>query len=82
MRDSGIGFAVASAFASAGCTRILLVDSNEAGLKSAQDKLTTKYPELKALCLSVDISQEGAMEKALEKAMSNEGFRRVDYAGS
>ncbi len=77
---SGIGFAVASAFAKGGCTRILLVDLNEAGLKLAQDKLTKKFPDLKTLCLPVDISHEGAMAKALEMAMHDEKFGRLDYA--
>jgi NAD(P)-dependent dehydrogenase (short-subunit alcohol dehydrogenase family) len=76
----GIGYAVANAFAKAGCTRILLVDLNLEGLTAAQETLTKAHPDLRILCLPVDISKDGAMEKALESAMELDAFGRLDYA--
>jgi NAD(P)-dependent dehydrogenase (short-subunit alcohol dehydrogenase family) len=56
------------------------VDLNLSGLTAAQSTLTTSHPDLKTLCLPVDISQDGAMEKALETAMDLDSFGRLDYA--
>ena len=79
-RITGIGLATANAFAKAGCTRIILADLNLSGLTAAQSTLTDRYPNLKTLCLPVDISVEGAMEKALETAIDLDSFGRLDYA--
>jgi len=78
----GIGFAVATAFAKAGCTRIILIDLNTDGLKAASKKLWEQYPEAAFITSTVDISEPGAMEKALEVVTTetNGVFNRLDYA--
>ena len=81
MEIIGIGFAVANAFAKSGCTRIILVDQNESGLKTTQEKLTESHgPDLHVRCMTVDISQEQAMVNALEAVMQDPKFGRLDYA--
>jgi NAD(P)-dependent dehydrogenase (short-subunit alcohol dehydrogenase family) len=81
-RNPGIGFAVATAFAEAGCTRIILIDLNTEGLKAASKKLWERYPKAAFITSTVDISEPGAMEKALEVVITeNNGvFNRLDYA--
>jgi NAD(P)-dependent dehydrogenase (short-subunit alcohol dehydrogenase family) len=81
-RNPGIGFAVATAFAKAGCTRIILIDLNTEGLKAASKKLWGQYPEAAFITSTVDISEPGAMEKALEVVTTetNGVFNRLDYA--
>jgi NAD(P)-dependent dehydrogenase (short-subunit alcohol dehydrogenase family) len=73
---------VATAFAKAGCTRIILIDLNIAGLKAASKKLWEQYPEAVFITSTVDISEPGAMEKALEVVTTetNGVFNRLDYA--
>ena len=78
----GIGFAVATAFAKAGCARIILIDQNAGGLKAASKKLLALFPEAAFITSTVDISEPGAMEKALEEVttLTNGVFNRLDYA--
>jgi NAD(P)-dependent dehydrogenase (short-subunit alcohol dehydrogenase family) len=81
-RNPGIGFAVATAFAKAGCTRIILIDLNTNALKAASKKLWEQYPEAAFITSTVDISEPGAMEKGLEVVTTetNGVFNRLDYA--
>ena len=73
---------MATAFAKAGCTRIILIDLNAEGLKAASKKLWEQYPEAAFITSTVDISEPGAMEKALEVVTTetNGVFNRLDYA--
>ena len=56
------------------------MDLNESDLQKTQETLSKSRPDLRTLCLTVDISQDGAMAKALQGMMQHEHFGRLDYA--
>ncbi|KAK6076265.1 WD domain-containing protein [Seiridium cupressi] len=75
---TGIGAAVAKAFAAAGCIRIAITDRNADLLISAQDTITSAYRDLRVYAKAGDISDPAFVQSFVDDAVTK--FGRLDYA--
>lgn len=81
---SGIGRAAAIAFAEAGCTRLALLDLNEAGLQTSKDIVAqtvsaispSKTPDISIF--TVDVTSPESVTAAFSAVMAH--FPRIDYS--
>ncbi|KAJ5106936.1 oxidoreductase [Penicillium angulare] len=78
IRTTGIGRAIASAFAREGCMKIVIADLTESTLKEAHSEIEAKFPNVQVLSCVVDVSSPGDVQNLLDQAI--EKFGRVDYA--
>ncbi len=72
---SGIGLAMAHAFASQGA-HLMLLDLDEAGLKRAKSELLATYPGLRIETCVTSITDPSAVDEAMQKTV--ESFGRID----
>lgn len=81
-RTTGIGKAVAKAFAVAGCSGIALLDINQGGAESVASLIKRErphdQPELQIYSYGCDISDESSIVSTFEQVRRDLG--RVDYA--
>ncbi|KAL1865063.1 hypothetical protein VTK73DRAFT_5518 [Phialemonium thermophilum] len=75
---TGIGAAVARAFARSGCSRLALTDINHASLLQTKAAVLAINPSAQVLTLQGDIAAEGFHEAFV--AETTKAFDRVDYA--
>ncbi|KAH8658009.1 short-chain dehydrogenase [Xylariales sp. PMI_506] len=75
---SGIGSAVAKAFAKAGCSRLAITDVNPSSLQQTREALLSITPNAQILSRSGDISDESFVS-SFGKEVSKT-FSRLDYA--
>ncbi|KAK3081583.1 hypothetical protein LTS18_005145 [Coniosporium uncinatum] len=75
---TGIGAAVALAFAEAGCQRIAITDVNEELLDQTKSKIKSTASDLEVLAVAGDISSSDFAETFVNKVVSS--FGRIDYA--
>lgn len=74
---TGIGNAVALAFAESGCTKIAITDSNDALLSQTASTITTNFPDVDVCSTVGGISSERLVNSFIEGVL--ERFGRVDY---
>jgi NAD(P)-dependent dehydrogenase (short-subunit alcohol dehydrogenase family) len=75
---TGIGAAVAKAFARSGCTRIAITDVNRDTLAQTQAGILKISPQVEVLSLDGDISDEGFVTSFADQV--GKKFSRLDYA--
>ncbi|CAH0042543.1 unnamed protein product [Clonostachys rhizophaga] len=75
---TGIGAAVAKAFATSGCSRFAITDINEATLANTRRAISEINPQAKVCSAEGDISDPKFVESFLQKTTHT--FRRVDYS--
>ena len=75
---TGIGAAVATAFALSGCTRIAITDINRAGLESTKSALLKVSDQIKVLEGVGDVSDVDFVDSFMESVFAT--FSRIDYA--
>lgn len=75
---TGIGAAVARAFAVAGCERIAITDLNEETLDQTQRAISEAFPKAKLLVHPGNVADDGFAESFISKVAKF--FGRVDYA--
>ncbi|KAM0812243.1 hypothetical protein AB5N19_14560 [Seiridium cardinale] len=75
---TGIGAAVAKAFAAAGCIRIAITDRNADLLISVQDTITSAYKDVRVYAKAGDISDPAFVQSFVDDAVTK--FGRLDYA--
>ncbi|CAG9992121.1 unnamed protein product [Clonostachys byssicola] len=75
---TGIGAAVAKAFATSGCSRFAITDINETTLAKTRRAISEINPQAKICSAEGDISDPSFVESFLQKAAQT--FRRVDYS--
>ena len=71
---TGIGFAMARAFAKAGAAKIAVLGRTEKTLLSAKESIETLYPNTIVTAFTADVSNEGSVKGAFEKIKSTIGF--------
>lgn len=69
---SGIGFALARAFASNGC-KIVLIDINEDSLITAAASLREEYPEVSVSTFRASVTEEAELTEAVEFTIAKHG---------
>lgn len=69
---SGLGFVLARAFSSNGCT-IVLVDNNENFLSTAVANLRSEYPEVAASTFRASVTEEAELAQAVSFAIAEYG---------
>ncbi|KAJ5279338.1 hypothetical protein N7478_004710 [Penicillium angulare] len=72
------GWAIASAFASEGCMKIVIADLIESALKEAHSEIETEFSNVQILSCVVDVSSPEEIQNLIDKVIEN--FGRVDYA--
>ncbi|KIW72899.1 hypothetical protein PV04_01060 [Phialophora macrospora] len=75
---SGMGRAIALAYAVAGVTGFALLDLNEAGLAETRNLVSKTSPSAKVETYKCDVTQESSVISAYTAA--KEAFTRIDYA--
>ncbi|CAG9956987.1 unnamed protein product [Clonostachys rosea f. rosea IK726] len=75
---TGIGAAVAKAFATSGCSRFAITDINETTLANTRRAISEINPQARICSVEGDISDPGFVESFLQKAAQT--FQRVDYS--
>lgn len=75
---SGIGAAVARAFAKSGCTRLAITDINRDSLARTHDAIMAINPKAQVTSRAGDVSDESFVDSLMAEA--TRAFRRVDYA--
>ncbi|OIW33220.1 NAD(P)-binding protein [Coniochaeta ligniaria NRRL 30616] len=75
---TGIGAAVAKAFARSGCSRIAITDVNKETLMQTQASILTISPQAQVLSVDGDISDEKFVTSLAEQVATK--FSRLDYA--
>ncbi|KAK8114798.1 hypothetical protein PG999_006867 [Apiospora kogelbergensis] len=75
---TGIGAAVAKAFARSGCSRIAITDINKKSLESTRDAILEINPRAQITSRDGDISDEGFVDSLV--AGISKSFARLDYA--
>ncbi|KAI6779350.1 short-chain dehydrogenase [Emericellopsis cladophorae] len=75
---TGIGAAVARAFAVNGCTRFAITDLNATSLSSTHDAVRALNPSAEILSTSGDVSDESFVARFVKDAIGT--FGRVDYS--
>lgn len=75
---SGIGAAVARAFAKAGCTRFAITDINAASLDRTRDAILQISPKAEVHSKEGDISNETFVDSFVKTSSQNLG--RIDYS--
>lgn len=77
---SGIGRATSIGFAQQGCTKLALLDLNEAGLEETKSKVTAVLEDKDAdiLVIKTDVSSEDSVAAAFSSIRSH--FKRIDYS--
>lgn len=63
---SGIGAAIAHAFAAAGSTKIALLGRTESKLKAVANSISSKYPGIQLISPSTDISNQDSVNAAFD----------------
>lgn len=76
--SSGIGAAVAKAFATAGCERIAITDLNPTSLEQTREAILAAHPHTRVLTQAGNIAEEQFVETFFDAVVSE--FGRVDYA--
>lgn len=74
---TGIGNAIALAFAESGCTKIAITDRHDALLSQTTSTITTNFPDVDIYSTVGDISSERFVNGFIESVL--ERFGRVDY---
>ncbi|KAJ0164811.1 2-(R)-hydroxypropyl-CoM dehydrogenase [Colletotrichum tanaceti] len=77
---TGIGAAVARAFARSGCSRIAITDVNRKSLADTRDAILQIEPGTRVLSREGDISDEGFVDSLVRDVASS--FGRIDYSVS
>ncbi|KAJ5536390.1 hypothetical protein N7513_009576 [Penicillium frequentans] len=75
---TGIGAAVAHAFAVAGCKRIAITDVNEETLEKTRDAIAIAYPKVQLMAQPGNVADDQFAESFVSKVAK--AFGRVDYA--
>ena len=75
---SGIGAAVAKAFASAGCERIAITDLNPESLGKTREVIASAHPNVRLLTKVGNIEEEQFVESFIREIVTL--FGRLDYA--
>ncbi|KAJ5919919.1 hypothetical protein N7454_009754 [Penicillium verhagenii] len=75
---TGIGAAVAKAFAAAGCEKIAITDLNESTLEKTRDSIVKAHPMVQLLVHPGNVADDQFAESFISKVASK--FGRVDYA--
>ncbi|KAJ5947675.1 hypothetical protein N7466_000690 [Penicillium verhagenii] len=75
---TGIGAAVAKAFAAAGCEKIAITDLNESTLEKTRDSIVKAHPKVQLLAHPGNVADDKFAESFISKVTSKLG--RVDYA--
>lgn len=75
---TGIGAAVARAFAAAGCERIAITDLNPHTLEQTEKAITTAYSKVKLFVHPGNVADDHFAESFISKVTKT--FGRVDYA--
>ncbi|KAL3472554.1 hypothetical protein BJX99DRAFT_235376 [Aspergillus californicus] len=75
---TGIGAAVALAFAAAGCQRIAITDINASTLEHTRQALATAHPTAQVLAHAGSVAEDQFAESFVDKVVAR--FGRVDYA--
>ncbi|KAJ2968024.1 hypothetical protein NQ176_g9382 [Zarea fungicola] len=74
---TGIGSAVAAAFAAAGCSQLVIVDINKESLGETHRTILALNSQAKVLALHADVADEVCVKSVVDNAM--ETFHRIDY---
>ncbi|KAG0647009.1 2-(R)-hydroxypropyl-dehydrogenase [Hyphodiscus hymeniophilus] len=74
---TGMGAAVAKAFATAGCNKIAITDLNEQLLWDTRNAIESAYHAVKVLAIVGDVSSEAFVDSFIERVVNE--FGRVDY---
>ncbi|KAH8881022.1 oxidoreductase [Thozetella sp. PMI_491] len=75
---TGIGAAVARAFARSGCSRFAITDINPQSLESTRDAILAINRDAQVSCRPGDVSDESFVESFVSEATN--AFKRLDYA--
>ena len=75
---SGIGRAVAHVFVEEGCTRLILADRDEAGLRAVAEELKALNPEVRTCICVCDISLETDVQNMIDDGVK--AFGAIHYA--
>ncbi|KAJ5689183.1 hypothetical protein N7462_003575 [Penicillium macrosclerotiorum] len=75
---TGIGAAVARAFAVAGCEHIAITDLNECTLEHTRQVVANAHPRTQLLVYPGNVAHDGFAQSFVEKIV--ESFGRIDYA--
>ncbi|KAJ6110496.1 hypothetical protein N7486_002731 [Penicillium sp. IBT 16267x] len=75
---TGIGAAVAYAFAAAGCERIAITDVNDDTLQKTRDGIAIAYPKVQLIAQAGDVADDHFAESFISEVAKE--FGRVDYA--
>ncbi|KAG2414462.1 hypothetical protein HFD88_003653 [Aspergillus terreus] len=75
---TGIGAAVAKAFAAAGCERIAITDINQTSLEETKKSILASYPATRLVAEAGDVADEPFVEAFLGHVVRDLG--RIDYA--
>ncbi|GFF26068.1 2-(R)-hydroxypropyl-CoM dehydrogenase [Aspergillus udagawae] len=75
---TGIGAAVAKAFASAGCERVAITDINESSLTKTRDAIFSLHPNIRLVVRAGNMADEQFVEAFMNEVVST--FGRLDYA--
>ncbi|KAJ5381335.1 uncharacterized protein N7496_003763 [Penicillium cataractarum] len=75
---TGIGAAVAKAFAAAGCERIAITDLNETTLEQTKNAVAAAHPHTQLLVHSGNVADDQFADSFINKVVQY--FGRVDYA--
>ncbi|KAJ5134577.1 Short-chain dehydrogenase/reductase SDR [Penicillium atrosanguineum] len=74
---TGIGAAVAKAFAAAGCERIAITDVNESTLEQTRAAVAAAHPKARLLAMAGNVADDRFAESFIDKVV--ETYGRVDY---
>ncbi|KAF9891206.1 hypothetical protein FE257_004770 [Aspergillus nanangensis] len=75
---TGIGAAVAKAFAAAGCGRIAITDINPDSLQKTKDSILSSHPATRLVVEAGNIADESFVESFMDHVIRDLG--RIDYA--
>lgn len=76
--NTGIGAAVAKAFAKGGCSRIAITDINKASLADTHDAIRSINPKAQICASPGDIADEHYVKSFVKEAFGK--FNRIDYS--
>ncbi|KAL4951859.1 hypothetical protein BDW69DRAFT_196121 [Aspergillus filifer] len=75
---SGIGKATAFSFARHGVNQLALADINLSAAETAAREIQTKFPDIEAIPLGLDVTNENSIRDAVAETRGT--FGRIDYA--
>ena len=78
LSNTGIGSAVAKAFAAAGCSRIAITDLNAALLEATRAQLVSEHVDAEVLAVVGNIAEEAFVDGFVKRVVEEWG--RIDYA--